>query len=126
MFISILRRSFALSFRLGGISAQALSFEPCKHHHSWAKSQALPATGIESGCLWMENKKKPGGEPGFSMSIAMGQAASSISASSGSISSALPRRGPFCSCASITFSDSVSVSFCTTTISRAMRSSAAS
>lgn len=77
--------------------------------------------------------KKPGERPGFLMRRISGErkdyAASSISASSASAStsSALtPRRGPFWSCASIVFSDSVSVSFCTTTTSRAMRSSAAS
>jgi hypothetical protein len=63
--------------------------------------------------------KPPGFPPCF-------QAACSISASSVSLSSVLPRRGPFCSCVSITFNDSVSVNFCTTRISRAMRSSAVS
>jgi len=74
----------------------------------------------------LETTKSPAKPPGFRPWRKGVQAACSISASSASPSSVLPRRGPFCSCVSITFNDSVSVSFCTTRISRAMRSSAVS
>ncbi len=81
-------------------------------------ASARPDRGLET--------KSPAKPPGFRPWRNGVQAACSMSASSASPSSVLPRRGPFCSCVSITFNNSVSVSFCTTRISRAIRSSAVS